>query len=76
MRKCIRLTAMNAQHAIEQLRGAGWSDAKIARVVGCSQPTITRIRHGQSDPRESTARELQKLLTAQTLNPAPTQDAA
>jgi len=48
----------------------------IARVVGCSQPTITRIRHGRSDPRESTALELQKLLTAQTLNPAPVQDAA
>ena len=53
---------MNAKHAIEQLRNDGWSDAAIAKAVGCSQPTITRIRNGKSDPRESTARELNKLL--------------
>jgi len=61
---------MNAQHAIQELRGNGWSDTAIARAVGCSQPTITRIRHGQSDPRESTARELQKLLADQPTTPA------
>jgi len=55
---------MNAQHAIKQLRKAGWSDAAIAKAVGCSQPTITRIRNSKSDPRESTARELHKLLLA------------
>ncbi|MDG4550758.1 MAG: helix-turn-helix domain-containing protein [Candidatus Contendobacter sp.] len=52
---------MNAQHAIEKLRADGWTDAAIARRVGCSQPTITRIRNGKTDPRESTARALEEL---------------
>ncbi|HRX70980.1 MAG: helix-turn-helix transcriptional regulator [Candidatus Competibacteraceae bacterium] len=68
---------MNAQHTIKKLRGAGWSDAAIARAVGCSQPTITRIRNGKSDPRESTACELQKLLANQPVTPpAPLENAA
>ena len=53
---------MNAKHAIEKLRNDGWSDAAIAKAIGCSQPTITRIRNGKSDPRESTASKLNKLL--------------
>lgn len=64
---------MNAQHAIAKLRADGWTDAAIARAIGCSQPTITRIRNGKSDPRESTARALEQLsatgarLTARAL---------
>lgn len=62
---------MKAQHAIERLREAGWKDSAIASAVGCSQPTITRIRNGKSDPRESTARELEKLLENQPIPPSP-----
>lgn len=53
---------MNAKQATEALRREGWSDAAIANAIGCSQPTITRIRNGRSDPRESLSREIQKLL--------------
>lgn len=52
---------MNAQNAINKLKAAGWSDAEIARKIGRNQSTITRIRNGGADPRESTALALEKL---------------
>lgn len=60
---------MNAQHTTQALNKAGWSDTAIAHACGCSQPTITRIRNGKSNPRESTLRPLEKLL--QQINIAP-----
>ncbi|RUQ35256.1 MAG: XRE family transcriptional regulator [Candidatus Competibacteraceae bacterium] len=53
---------MNATQVTQILKHAGWSDAAIARACGCSQPTITRIRNGRSNPRESTVIALGKLL--------------
>ncbi len=64
---------MNAKNAIEALRNTGWSDNAIACAIGCSQPTVTRIRQGKSDPRESIANKLNKLLLAdQSVNAVQT----
>lgn len=54
---------MNAQAMTQYLKCTGWSDAAIARHCGCSQPTITRIRNGQVDPRESIVQALANLVT-------------
>ena len=72
---------MNAQKIVERLRDKGWSDNAIARAIGRSQPTISRIRNGQADPRESIVRELEALAIEQHVNvplhqPAPGQEAA
>lgn len=33
--------------AVRRLISAGWSEARIAKEVGTSQPTIHRVKHGQ-----------------------------
>lgn len=33
--------------AISDLIAAGWSEARIAKAVGCSQATINRIKRGK-----------------------------
>ena len=64
---------MNAQAMTQYLKHAGWSDAAIARHCGCSQPTITRIRNGHVDPRESIVQALTHLITesGQLITPRP-----
>jgi transcriptional regulator with XRE-family HTH domain len=37
---------MTPQFAIESLIAKGWSQQAIADAVGCSQPTINRIKSG------------------------------
>lgn len=38
---------LNPSEAVGRLIRAGWSESRIARHVGTSQPTIHRIKHGQ-----------------------------
>lgn len=38
---------MTPQDAVHRLNAAGWSESRIARQVGTSQPTIHRIKHGK-----------------------------
>ena len=42
---------MNPQEAAAKLNELEWSDARIAKAVKCSQPTIFRIRTGLRDAR-------------------------
>lgn len=48
--KAIRLRiisiAMNPQTAVVALIALGWSESRIAKEVGTSQPTVHRIKHG------------------------------
>jgi hypothetical protein len=37
---------MNPRDAVLGLLAAGWSESRIAREVGASQPTIHRVKHG------------------------------
>ncbi|KAB7767602.1 helix-turn-helix domain-containing protein [Xanthomonas maliensis] len=37
----------NPTQAVLQLVRAGWSESRIAKEVGTSQPTIHRVKHGQ-----------------------------
>ena len=39
---------MTPQDAIHALIDAGWSEARIAREVNVSQPTVHRIKHDQN----------------------------
>jgi DNA-binding NarL/FixJ family response regulator len=37
---------MNPQTAVATLIALGWSESRIAKEVGTSQPTVHRIKHG------------------------------
>jgi transcriptional regulator len=39
---------MTPQSAVLHLIASGWSEAKIAKEVGTSQPTIHRIKHDRN----------------------------
>lgn len=39
---------MTPQDAIQMLTARGWSEARIANAVGCSQPTIHRIKKSEA----------------------------
>ena len=70
MRLCIKLIGMNAQNRILELNAMGWSDNRIAKACRCAQPTISRIRLGISDPRESLVQAIDQLYQQQL--PTPT----
>jgi predicted transcriptional regulator len=70
MRSCIKVKGMNAQNRIPELNGMGWSDNRIAKACRCAQPTISRIRLGISDPRESLVRAIDQLYQQQLSTPA------
>ncbi len=61
---------MNAQNRILKLNAIGWSDNRIAKACHCSQPTISRIRLGISDPRESLVQAIDQLYQQQLSTPA------
>ena len=69
MRLCIKLIGMNAQNRILELNAMGWSDNRIAKACRCAQPTISRIRLGISDPRESLVRAIELLYQQQLSTP-------
>ena len=56
---------MNAQNRIIELNAMGLSDNRIAKACSCSQPTISRIRLGISDPRESLVQAINRLYQQQ-----------
>ena len=69
MRLCIKLIGMNAQNRILELNAMGWSDNRIAKACRCAQPTISRIRLGISDPRESLVQAIDQLYQQQIPTP-------
>lgn len=54
--------------AVARLKSAGMTEAVIAARVGCSQPTINRIRHGRRTPTYELGRRLVDLAV---FGPAP-----
>lgn len=40
------MSTISPQQAVQALVEAKWSEARIARAVGTSQPTIHRLKHG------------------------------
>ena len=69
MHSCIKVIGMNAQNRILELNAMGWSDNRIAKACRCAQPTISRIRLGISDPRESLVRAIELLYQQQLSTP-------
>lgn len=49
---------MTPQEAATKLAELKWSDPRIAKAVGSSQPTIYRIRHGQREAKHATGEAL------------------
>ena len=70
MHSCIKVIGMNAQNRILELNAMGWSDNRIAKACRCAQPTISRIRLGISDPRESLVQAIDRLYQQQLAAPA------
>ena len=69
MHSCIKVIGMNAQNRILELNAMGWSDNRIAKACRCAQPTISRIRLGISDPRESLVQAIDRLYQQQIPTP-------
>lgn len=52
---------MDVQNMVLEMRRAGLSQSEIARRVDCSQVTIGRIEHGNTDPRLSLVQRIESL---------------
>lgn len=52
---------MDVQKMVLELRKSGLSQSEISRRVNCSQVTIGRIEHGNTDPRLSLVRRIESL---------------
>lgn len=55
---------MNASDKLRSLLAGGMSQSDIARAVGVSQPTISRIISGQHDMKASTAARIDAVWSA------------
>lgn len=52
---------MTPQTAVNHLLAHGWSEARIAREIGTSQPTVHRIKHGHQGAAYRTVSKLIEL---------------
>jgi hypothetical protein len=60
---------------IEQLMGAGYSEARIGKAVGLSQPSVNRIRRGVQKNVNFAAVDALRKLHAEVVKPAQTEAA-
>lgn len=65
---------MNPQEAAIKLNELDWSDARIAKAMNCSQPTIFRIRTGMRDARFKLATDLIALAKKESRKKAKNHD--
>ncbi|WP_180313790.1 helix-turn-helix domain-containing protein [Xanthomonas hortorum] len=59
--------------AVLRLVEAGWSESRIAKEVGTSQPTVHRIKHGQRSVAFEIGTALVRLATALQKTPLATE---
>lgn len=55
------MNELTPQMAVQVLVGAGWSEARIAREIGTSQPTVHRIKRGHQGAAYTTVKRLMEL---------------
>ena len=60
---------------IEQLMGAGYSEARIGKAVGLSQPSVNRIRRGVQKNVNFAAVDALRKLHAEVVKPSQTEAA-
>jgi hypothetical protein len=70
----ITVRSMTPRQAALKLAAIGWSDARIGRMIGCSQPTVFRIRSGLREPRYELAVALIALAKKEARRPRKPRD--
>jgi Transposase and inactivated derivatives, IS30 family len=58
------MSDMTPQQAVQALVKNGWSEARIAREIGTSQPTVHRIKRGHDGAAYKTVKSLLALAAA------------
>lgn len=58
------MSDMTPQQAVQVLVKNGWSEARIAREIGTSQPTVHRIKRGHDGAAYKTVKSLLALAAA------------
>ncbi len=56
------MSDMTPKQAVQTLVHAGWSEARIAKEIGTSQPTIHRIKRGHDRAAYQTVKSLLALV--------------
>jgi len=56
------MSEMTPKEAVQTLVQAGWSEARIARAIGTSQPTVHRIKRGHDGAAYRTVKSLLELV--------------